>query len=144
MTASQKGKPLTTLPVPVTNPIIVARFESRIDRSPHPQGCWTWTGATSSVGYGLIRVGQRVITAHRFANALWNGQAPERLTVDHQCHNLDASCLGGKLCQHRRCVNPNHLNAVTSGENTRRATARKKIPVITGKYTRPVTGRKAA
>lgn len=47
---------------------------------------------------------------------LANGREPEG-SVDHACHNRDASCEGGRSCPHRRCCNPAHLRDVTQREN---------------------------
>lgn len=85
-------------------------------------GCWLWTGNINSQGYGLIlpNGSNQRLRAHRAMYELLVGPIPEGLTLDHLCHSADASCVGGSSCQHRRCVNPAHLEPVTRGENVRR------------------------
>jgi hypothetical protein len=89
-------------------------------------GCWIWTGALSNNGYGQFRQSGRTRSAHRVAHEMYIGPIPDGLTIDHTCHNADESCDGGS-CRHRRCVNPEHLEAVAQGENSKRA-ARDKCP----------------
>ena len=84
------------------------RFLSHIEVQPVSR-CWLWTAGTQR-GYGHFRVGARgskKVRAHRFAYELWVGPIPKGLTLDH-------------LCRVRHCVNPDHLEAVTQGENVRR------------------------
>jgi len=83
-------------------------------------GCWLWTGAVNNKGYGQVGTNGRTRSAHRIAFQLWNGTIPAGLTVDHTCHNADKTCPGGTTCQHRRCINPAHLDVVTRAENRRR------------------------
>lgn len=45
------------------------------------------------------------------------GLIPEGHMVDHDCHNEDLSCGGGKTCAHRRCCNWFHYGAKTNEEN---------------------------
>jgi len=80
----------------------VAHFKSRIDKS-GPGGCWLWRGSQSRGGYGRYNE----TLAHRVAYELFVGSIPEGLTLDH-------------LCRVRHCVNPEHLEPVTLGENLRR------------------------
>jgi hypothetical protein len=89
-------------------------------------GCIYWLGGFSGSGYGTINVPgygpqyvHRVIAAHRF------GDLPDDLTVDHTCHNRSEDCEGHHRCEHRGCVNPDHLELVTQAENQRRACARR-------------------
>lgn len=49
--------------------------------------------------------------AHRAAHELFIGPIPEGFTIDH---------VRARGCQHRHCVNPAHLEAVTHRENTMR------------------------
>lgn len=74
--------------------------------------CWNWTGAISSGGYGNFytgggRAAARHVHAHRFAYELLIDPIPEGMCLDH-------------LCRNRKCVNPDHLEVVTRGENVLR------------------------
>lgn len=70
-------------------------------------GCWVWTAARTSKGYGQFRIGPRPVRAHRYAYTLLVGPIPDGLQLDH-------------LCRNRLCVNPGHLEPVTNWENTLR------------------------
>lgn len=85
-----------------------------------PNGCWEFTGYIHPTsGYG--QVGRNLI-AHRVAWEAAHGKAvPKGLVVDHTCHNSDPDCVVGRgVCLHRRCVNPEHLEAVAQAVNLRR------------------------
>ncbi len=85
------------------------RFWAKVDRR-DPDGCWEWAGAhAGGTGYAQIGGNRRTLLAHRVAYEFCIGPIPPGLQVDH-------------LCCNRGCVNPKHLEPVTSGENTRRAT----------------------
>ncbi|OZE77409.1 hypothetical protein CH305_18215 [Rhodococcus sp. 15-649-2-2] len=71
-------------------------------------GCWLWQGPTAPHGYGTtIRAWGRGWLPHRLAYTVMVGEIPEGLQIDH-------------LCRVRKCINPNHLEAVTQAENLRR------------------------
>lgn len=84
----------------------LARFLAKIRRDDET-GCWGWTAFRSEKGYGQFRVGVRTVRAHRFAYEAMVGPIPDGLTIDH-------------LCRNRGCQNPDHLEPVTSRENTLR------------------------
>jgi len=74
--------------------------------------CWIWTGTRFPNGYGCFKINKKSVGAHRVAYELQKGPIPSGLTIDH-------------LCCNKLCVNPNHLEAVTLGENRRRYYRRK-------------------
>lgn len=69
-----------------------------------PNECWEWTGSVNGSGYGSYA--QQM--AHRFSYEMYKGKIPDGLTIDH-------------LCRNKKCVNPEHLEAVTSRENNLRS-----------------------
>ena len=70
--------------------------------------CWLLTAYTSTKGYGSWRVRGKNVRAHRWAYERFVGPIPPGLAIDH-------------LCRVRNCVNPDHLEPVTTQENNRRA-----------------------
>jgi hypothetical protein len=83
---------------------------------PLGDGCWGWTGATVSKGYGLIvGPGNKHHTAHRLSWELHNGPIPEGMWVLHHCDNPP-------------CTRPSHLYLGTVVENVRDAWERGRMP----------------
>jgi len=70
-------------------------------------GCWLWTACKNRDGYGIFQMAGRPQKAHRVSYEMHVGPIPEGLQLDH-------------LCRNRGCVNPDHLEPVTTQENTRR------------------------
>lgn len=93
------------------NPGLPQRFWAKVQIG--KGGCWLWTAAINRGGYGVFRAGsrsdgtRRQVTAHRYAYFHLAGDIPEGLVIDH-------------LCRVKHCVNPAHMEPVTTGENTRR------------------------
>lgn len=85
-------------------------------------GCWLWTGARNRTGYGWLQDPDTGIhvPVHRWAYRYYVGPIPHGLSIDHRCHTFDLACSGGNHDPHRRCFNPDDLEAVTHAENQRR------------------------
>lgn len=86
-------------------PTALDRFAAKYRIDPET-GCWVWTGATKSNGYGSFGAGGRggTVYAHRWSYEHHVGPIADGLHVDH-------------LCRNRACVNPAHLEPVTARVN---------------------------
>lgn len=85
--------------------------------------CKIWQGYKSQNGYGIKVVNYRQTRAHRWAWSLVNGEIPKGYVLDHKCHGeavAKGECKGGWDCEHRACVNLDHLELVTQSENVMR------------------------
>lgn len=101
---------------------LVTRLLLRIEID-EQSGCWLWTRGTNDAGYGRFAIAHdKNVAPHRWAYEFWVGLIPLGYTVDHMCHNSERSCAGGPTCAHRRCINPDHLEAVTLAVNLSRTT----------------------
>jgi hypothetical protein len=84
-------------------------FWQKVDKSA-PDGCWLWLGSkqfSSSGFYGRLRHGGRHRYAHRIAYEELCGPVDKKMHLDH-------------LCRNTLCVNPDHLQPVTSRQNVLR------------------------
>lgn len=84
--------------------MMASRFWSKVDTS---GACWLWTAAKTSGGYGTFKVAGRQVLAHRIMYEWAFGSIPDGLPLDH-------------VCRVRHCVNPRHLEPVTTRENVLR------------------------
>jgi hypothetical protein len=66
-----------------------------------------WLGALNEKGYPIVTLDGLTRRAHRAAYEQAKGPIPAGMHLDHVCRN-------------RSCINPDHLEPVTSAENTRR------------------------
>lgn len=81
------------------------RFAAKVSYA--DSGCWEWTAALQSQGYGSFADQGAIHLAHRWSYERHVGPIPDGLQIDH-------------LCRNRTCVNPAHLEPVTQAENRRR------------------------
>ena len=71
-------------------------------------GCWNWLLFKNKKGYGTWHnLGKSGRLAHRLMYEELVGPIPFGLTLDH-------------LCGNKSCVNPEHMEPVTSSENSKR------------------------
>lgn len=82
---------------------ILERFMNAVSMEPM-SGCWLWKLTCDDGGYARFRIGERMVSAHRLSHEMFVGPIPEGLDIDH-------------LCRVRCCVNPRHIEAVTTREN---------------------------
>lgn len=87
------------------DPRLPERFWEKV--IPTSTGCWQWMAYQNNYGYGQFWWDGKIALAHRIAYQALVGDIPEGEQCDH-------------LCRNRGCVNPTHLEAVTSAVNTSR------------------------
>jgi DNA-binding transcriptional regulator YiaG len=70
--------------------------------------CWEWVGCLNYYGYANNFVVQgKIYSPHRMSFLIYKGNIPEGFCIDH-------------LCRNRKCINPDHLEAITWAKNTKR------------------------
>jgi hypothetical protein len=90
------------------------RFWAKVDRGPHPGGCWLWT-ADKTAGYGRFWFNGRLARANRVAWELTHGPIPDGQWVLHRCDTP-------------ACVNPDHLFLGTHNDNVADMVAKGRHP----------------
>jgi hypothetical protein len=93
----------------LANKPILERFWEKVQVK-GTNDCWQWTAGRQSKGYGSFHIGPnaRMVCAHVISWILANKRdVPKDLELDHTCRN-------------RICVNPKHLEPVTSQVNSQR------------------------
>lgn len=98
------GDPRPDLPIKAARTVL-DRFWAEVVVA---HGCLEWRGQRNSAGYGRILVNGKRVFVHRLAYEMFVGKIPPGFEVDH-------------LCRNRLCVRPDHLEAVTSAQNTLRS-----------------------
>lgn len=66
--------------------------------------CWPWPGGRTLRGYGQLRIGTRLVRAHRAIYEAAVGPIPDGMVVRHRCDNPP-------------CINPHHLELGTQADN---------------------------
>ena len=77
------------------------KFMARVQAS---EGCWLWSGAPDSGGYGRMSIEGKQTRTHVLSYLLHNGEIPEGMLVRHTC---DVPL----------CVRPDHLILGTPKDN---------------------------
>ena len=91
------------------------RLDAKINKTPGLGigDCWEWTASCSPKGYGEFRLNGKTIRAHRvtawLAGLITSLDSP--LEIDHV------------KCQNKKCVNPDHLQAMTKSEHSKKTHA---------------------
>lgn len=83
-------------------PTYESRFWSKVNKT---ENCWLWTGSLTTKGYGQYGLNNK--RAHRLAWFFTYGTWPAQDGLDH-------------LCRIRHCVNPAHLEEVSTSTNLHR------------------------
>ena len=81
------------------------RFWAKVQKT---ETCWIWQGCWSKqTGYGKVQINHKPKLVHVLSFEWAKGILPEGTEIDH-------------LCRNRRCVNPEHLEAVNHRDNVLR------------------------
>lgn len=96
---------------------VMERFMSYVMPEPN-SGCWLWTGTLNTQGYGRFHINGKRPMAHKYVFEALVKKVPEGLSLDH-------------LCRVRCCVNPQHLEPVTTRENIMRG--ENKVAALAGR-----------
>jgi len=106
-TATREANPCVDFPI--LNASDEARLWAKIDKG-GPDDCWEWTGAQAA-GYGRIKIGTRLHSAHRAVYVAINGR-PDKGEGYH-------GNVVMHVCDNRLCCNPAHLVLGTQQQNAK-------------------------
>ncbi len=95
-------------------------FERFVKFTRYKDGCWIWTGAKRTSGYGVFKLDGKAESAHRVSYKLFKGNIPEGIFVCHTCDNP-------------MCVNPDHLFLGTASDNMMDAQNKGRLVIPEGK-----------
>lgn len=95
----------TVKPVPEFDQATIRSLFAQVRSS--ERGCWEWIGYRDKDGYGVAKVNRERYRAHRVMYSAFVGDLDPEMVLDHVCRNTS-------------CVNPHHLEQVTTRENTLR------------------------
>ena len=96
--------PTPTSKLPTVTQADVQRFMRRVKVT---NNCWLMQGAKNQDGYVQFQYQKTRIMSHRFSYIVFESDIPDGLEIDH-------------LCRVKNCVNPDHLEPVTTRENLMR------------------------
>jgi hypothetical protein len=129
----RKTRPATARPRQASGlkPVVAlpARFWKKVNKNgpvpplrPELGPCWLHEGTPEkATGYVRCEISRVRDYVHRFVYRALVQPIPDGKEIDHRCHNADPSCPSDASCLHRRCLNPDHLEAVTHRENMNRS-----------------------
>lgn len=81
--------------------VILKRFYSNVKKT---NKCWLWKRNENN-GYGRFQANKNRMLAHRFSYMINHGHIFDNMVINHKCRN-------------KLCVNPKHLEQVTTQKNT--------------------------
>ncbi len=91
------------------------RFWSKVNLlEPTPKGCWLWTAAIDTPGYGAFIINGKKRNSHRIAYELTYGPIDRNMDIMHKCDV-------------RLCCNPDHLVAGTRLQNVQDAQLKNRL-----------------
>lgn len=79
------------------------RFWEKVDVK-NKNECWIWNSTTDKNGYGIFKLGNKDVKAHRVSWEFHSGSIPLGMQILHKCDNPP-------------CINPNHLFLGTPQDN---------------------------
>jgi hypothetical protein len=107
VTNTLTGAPIRRTPRSETRDVGTTAWIQRMTISDTNSGCWLWLGRVDEIGHGTLKVANRARGAHRVSYEAFVGPIPDGFILHHRCGTP-------------ACVNPQHLEPMTSPDNLRR------------------------